>query len=79
VSIALATLGFRFGHNLPVLLERMAFGQGCDEHGAESNDQKDPDGAKTEFVTFLPVPFRHALKKFGDGELGHPDAACKLA
>lgn len=62
----------RVRDNLPVVVERLTFGQSRNHHSDEGDEQKPADASKTDLIRLLPHLVRESLEKFANGEFGDP-------
>ena len=72
-------LGAGVGRDLPVVIERLTFGQGRNDHASKSNDEKPTDDLQTQFIRAFPYVAREALQEFGYSEFSDPDASQRSA
>lgn len=78
LRITLTTFGAGVWHNLPVVVERLAFGQGSNDYGGEGHGKKPSNALETDFILSSPDQACQALEELGDCELCNPEAALQV-
>lgn len=78
LRVALTTFGSGVWHDLPVMVERLAFGQGSNDDGDEGHSEEPSNALEPDFILSSPHLACQPLEELGDREFCDPEAALEV-